>query len=67
VIGDKVLFQNKIVPSVSANKFYKATGYTYNRDLYVKVGDILIKDGEIVKDLKADETEGLHKKRSKKR
>ena len=67
VIGDKVLFQNKIVPNVSANEFYKATGYTYNRDLYAKVGEIVIKDGEIVKDLKANEIEDLYKKRSKKR
>jgi hypothetical protein len=29
-IGDKVLFQNKIVSGVNAKEFHKAVGYTYN-------------------------------------
>ncbi|MDR2415401.1 MAG: hypothetical protein LBD75_02030 [Candidatus Peribacteria bacterium] len=61
ILEDKVIYKDKVVAGINANEFKKAIGYEYNYNLYVKVGNIVIKDGEIIKDLKGDDIEDLSK------
>jgi hypothetical protein len=61
ILGDKVIYKGKMVAGITASEFREAVGYVHNYNLYVKVGNVIVKNGEIVKDIKGDDIEDLSK------